>query len=68
MKQAVLANFNITWIPLTGLVLFVVCFGVFTYWTLKKSNGAVYDRAAGLPLEDGTLTPSLKGANHEHQG
>ncbi|MFP5458141.1 MAG: cbb3-type cytochrome oxidase subunit 3 [Bacteriovoracia bacterium] len=51
MKQAVLSHFDLTWIPLTGLVIFVVCFGLYTYWTFKKSNKEFFERAAGIPLD-----------------
>jgi cbb3-type cytochrome oxidase subunit 3 len=52
MKQAVLSQFDLTWIPLTGLVLFVVCFAAYCYWTFKASNQQAYSRAATLPLQD----------------
>jgi len=50
MKQLVLKSFDMTWVPLTGLVIFVVCFALFTYWTYKKSNKEFYMKAAFLPL------------------
>lgn len=57
MKQAALKAFDLTWIPLTGLIIFVVCFGLYAFWTYKKSNKAFFDQAALIPLED--------GVNHE---
>ena len=52
MKQAVLSHFNLPWLPITGLIIFVVCFSLYTYWTYKKENKAVYDQASLLPLEE----------------
>jgi cbb3-type cytochrome oxidase subunit 3 len=52
MKQAALSHFNMPWIPITGLIIFVVCFAAYTYWTYKKENKALYDEASMIPLED----------------
>ena len=52
MKQEVLSQFDMTWIPLTGLVLFVSCFTAYVYWTFKKENKAAFEQAALIPLED----------------
>ncbi len=52
MKQAALSQFDLTWIPLTGLVIFVVCFTLYTFWTYKKSNKAFYEKASLIPLEN----------------
>lgn len=52
MKQAALSQFNITWIPVTGLLLFVCCFALYVYWTYKKDNKLHYQEAALVPLED----------------
>ena len=52
MKQAALSHFNLPWLPITGLIIFLVCFTAYTYWTYKKENKAVYDEAAMLPLEE----------------
>lgn len=58
MKQAALKNFDITWLPITGLIIFVVCFAAYTYYTYRKSNKDFYDQAAQLPLSEGK--PSLE--------
>jgi cbb3-type cytochrome oxidase subunit 3 len=52
MKQAALSHFNLPWLPITGLIIFVVCFTLYTYWTYKKENKAVYEQASMLPLEE----------------
>ena len=52
MKQAALSNFDIPWLPITGLIIFVVCFSLYTYWTYKKANKAIYEQVSMLPLEE----------------
>lgn len=52
MKQDVLATFDMPWLPITGLIIFVVCFFAYTYWTYKKENKSMYDQASMIPLED----------------
>lgn len=52
MKQQALSHFDLPWLPVTGLLLFVICFAAYTYWTYKKSNKKFYDQAALIPLED----------------
>lgn len=52
MKQAALSQFNLSWLPITGLIIFIVCFSLYTYWTYKKENKEVYDQASMLPLEE----------------
>jgi hypothetical protein len=62
MKQAVLAHWNLPWLPLTALVIFVVCFGAYVYWTFRTENKAFYEDAAQIPLEDPKKAgPLLKG-------
>lgn len=46
--------FTIPWMPISGLIIFVICFCIYTFWTFKNENKAVYDRAALLPLEENT--------------
>jgi cbb3-type cytochrome oxidase subunit 3 len=53
MKQAALSHFNLPWIPITGLIIFVVCFAVYTYWTYKKTNKPIYEEASLIPLDEG---------------
>lgn len=52
MKQAVLSQFDLPWIPVTGLVIFCVCFALYTYWTYKKENKPFYDKASLIPMEE----------------
>lgn len=61
MKQAVLSNWDLPWLPLTALMLFVICFAAYTYWTYKKENKQMYEEASLIPLED----PMIKGQVYE---
>jgi cbb3-type cytochrome oxidase subunit 3 len=63
MKQSVLSHFDLPWLPVTGLILFVVCFALYTYWTFKKSNRPVYEQASLIPLEEPTKVSSTQGRN-----
>jgi cbb3-type cytochrome oxidase subunit 3 len=63
MKQLVLSNFDLPWIPITGLVLFVSSFIAYTYWTFKKENKALYQEASLIPLEELPKASSRKGEN-----
>ncbi len=56
MKQEVLKHFDVPWLPLTALVLFVVCFAAYTYWTYRKANRPHFESVSRIPLED----PSIK--------
>lgn len=62
MKQAVLANWDLPWLPVTALIIFVVCFAAYTYWTFRKKNKGHYEDAARVPLEDARVSKKiLKG-------
>jgi cbb3-type cytochrome oxidase subunit 3 len=52
MKQETLKNFDLTWLPLTALILFVVCFVLYSYWTYREQNKAQYEKAANIPLDE----------------
>lgn len=52
MKQAVLKHWDIPWLPITALLIFVICFAAYTYWTFKKENKKMYEEASMIPLED----------------
>lgn len=52
MNRDTLSKFDITWLPIAGLIIFLVCFVAYVYWTYKKENKDVYDRASMLPLEE----------------
>lgn len=52
MKQAVLKAWDLPALSVSALVLFVVCFAIYTWWAYRKENKAVFEKAALIPLED----------------
>lgn len=50
MKQEALKTFDLTWLPISGLIIFVLCFCLYVFFTYHKSNKAFYEQAARLPL------------------
>lgn len=52
MKQEVLKNWDLPWLPVTALIIFVVCFGIYTFWTFRKKNKGFYEDASRVPLEE----------------
>ena len=65
MKQAVLSHFDLTWLPVSGLVLFVALFALHAYWTYRRENRVRYLSAAALPLTDAPAIRKNPGAEHE---
>lgn len=52
MKQIVLSNWDIPWLPVTALIIFLVCFMSYAYWTFKKENKPMWDQISELPLSE----------------
>jgi cbb3-type cytochrome oxidase subunit 3 len=52
MKQEVLVNWDLPWLPVIALVLFVVCFSLYAWWTYRAVNRPYYDEVSRIPLED----------------
>jgi cbb3-type cytochrome oxidase subunit 3 len=52
MKQAALSQWDLPWLPVTALILFVICFLIYTYWTYKKENKQFYEHASLVPLNE----------------
>lgn len=52
MKQAALSHFDMPWLPIAGLMIFLICFTAYIYWTFKKENKVVYDEASLIPLQE----------------
>ena len=65
MKQEVLSTFDMPWIPIIGLVLFVVCFIGFTFFTYRRSNKSFYEESSLIPLKD--LDTAKKGNFYEFE-
>lgn len=63
MNQEVLRNFDMPWIPVIGLVLFVVCFIGFTFFTYRRSSKSFYEESSLIPLKD--LEMAKKGNSYE---
>jgi cbb3-type cytochrome oxidase subunit 3 len=52
MKQAVLNHWDLPGLSVTALVIFVVAFAVYAWWTYRKSNKDFYEDMAKIPLDD----------------
>ena len=52
MKQLVLSQFNLPWIPITALLLFVACFVLYVCWAYAPKNRTFFEGLATLPLEE----------------
>lgn len=64
MKQAVLSHWDLPMLPLTALILFVVCFTAYVYWTYKKGNKKVFEKVSLIPLEDPMKVGSSSKGKH----
>lgn len=53
MPNEVFSRFDLPWLPLSALIIFLVCFLIFLYWTFKKENKNLYEASASMPLTDG---------------
>lgn len=66
MKQAVLSHWDLPWLPLTALILFVACFSAYTWWTYRRANKTFYQQASLVPLEDAQPAQRIvKGNRYE---
>ena len=52
MKSQVLANFDITWLPVTALIIFLVVFFGVLLLIFRKDSKKIYNQAESLPLEN----------------
>jgi hypothetical protein len=52
MKQAVLLNFDMPWLPLTGLLIFVVCFSAYCWWVMEKKRVPYFEHMSQMPIQD----------------
>ena len=52
MKQEALRSFDMPWLPVTALILFIVCFALYAWWTYRRQNRPYFDHVAQIPLED----------------
>ena len=52
MKQVVLKGWDLPWLSVTALLLFVACFSLYVWWTYRQENIAMFEQVAQIPLED----------------
>ncbi len=52
MKSEAMKLFDLPFLPMIGLLIFVFLFIGIVYWTYKASNQQKFDEAARLPLEE----------------
>lgn len=52
MKQAVLKNFDLTYLPLIAMAIFVIAFTAYAIWAYSKSNKELFEHVANIPLND----------------
>lgn len=55
MKQSVLSAWDLPGLSILALILFVVCFALYVWWTFRKKNKAAYEEAAQIPLEEANV-------------
>ncbi len=53
MHKEVLSHWDQPIFPIVALIIFLVCFAVYIYWTYKKSNKKYYEESSQIVLEDG---------------
>lgn len=63
MKQEVLKAWDMPWLPIAALVLFIIFFGCYVIWAYRKKNQPLFQKISMIPLEDAPLSP--KGCRHE---
>ena len=53
MEKEILSRFNQPWLPIVALVIFLICFIMYVFWTFKKENKSLYEKSSYMPLHDG---------------
>lgn len=53
MHTEVLSRFNLPWLPISALAIFLGCFIIFLLWTLKKDRKSFFESTSQMPLTDG---------------
>lgn len=64
MKQEALKTFDMPWLPVTALMLFVACFAMYAWWTYRKQNRHHFERVAQIPLED---APQISSTRNKYE-
>ncbi|MBL7664517.1 MAG: cbb3-type cytochrome c oxidase subunit 3 [Bacteriovoracaceae bacterium] len=52
MKQQALQHFDMPWLPVSALILFVICFIIYFWWTYRSQNKNFFQQMAEIPLVD----------------
>lgn len=60
MKQAVLKAWDLPWLSATALILFVICFSLYAWWTYRRENKAMFEQVALLPLDDSQVSSTSR--------
>lgn len=62
MKQSVLSHWDLPMLSILALIIFMICFFTYAYWTYKKVNKKFYDEMSHIPLIDpGIVNPQNQG-------
>ncbi|MBT3235128.1 MAG: CcoQ/FixQ family Cbb3-type cytochrome c oxidase assembly chaperone [Bdellovibrionales bacterium] len=61
MKQLVLGQMDMPWLPITGLLIFLAFFIAVLLWSYRKSSNEIYQQAAQLPLNEA----EVRGVDYE---
>lgn len=60
MKQAVLKAWDLPGLSVSALILFIICFSVYAWWTFRRQNKAKYERVSLIPLEDAPMISKIR--------
>jgi cytochrome c oxidase cbb3-type subunit IV len=52
MKQLVLSQMDMPWLPIAGLAIFMTFFVGVLIWSYRRSSGELYQHVANLPLSE----------------
>lgn len=63
MKQEVLKAWDMPWLPVLALILFIIFFGGYIFWAYRKKNQPLFQKISMIPLEDAPMTK--KGPSYE---
>ena len=56
MKSQVLSLFPYSWLPVTGLILFVTVFIVMLIMVFRKDSTRTYNEVSNMILNEGTIS------------
>lgn len=56
MKQEVLKAWDMPWLPVFALILFIIFFGAYIFWAYRKKNQSLFQKISMIPLNDAPIT------------